>query len=214
MASEVTAMTTQRTPTLDARVDDLVRSYWREGPIPVNEDAYLRIALDDPDTRWELHDGLLVEKPGMSFQHHDVSFYLGHQLAQQLDRSQYRVRVNGGRLSRSGSTFFVPDVMVIPTAILGPEIDRPDVLETYDVPLPFVGEVWSPSTGRYDVNTKIPTYQLRGDLEIWRIQPFERSVTIWRRQPDGSYEEARFTGGMIQLHALPAVVIDLDALFG
>jgi len=212
MCHEVTTMT-QRTSTLDDSVDDLLRAYERSGPIPVGEESYVRIVLDAPDTRWELHNGLLVEKPGMSFQHHDVSFYLGHQLAQHLDRAQFRVRVNGGRLRRSGSTYLVPDVMVIPTAVLGPEMNRPDVLETYDVPLPFVAEVWSPSTGRYDVNTKLPTYRLRGDLEIWRVQPFERTVTVWRRQEDGSYEDMRFTGGKVRLHALPSVVIDLDALF-
>ncbi|MEP6871059.1 MAG: hypothetical protein ABI939_04320 [Anaerolineaceae bacterium] len=33
-------------------------------------------------------------------------------------------------------------------------------------PLPFVAEVWLPSTGEYDVDEKFPQYQRRGDLEI------------------------------------------------
>jgi hypothetical protein len=60
---------------------------------------------------------------------------------------------------------------------------------------------------------KIPTYKLRGDLEIWRVQPFERSVTVWLRQPDGDYSETVYHGGMVTLTALPGVTIDLDALF-
>lgn len=29
-------------------------------------------------------------------------------------------------------------------------------LEVYDTPLPLVVEVWSPSTGSYDVDAKVP----------------------------------------------------------
>jgi Uma2 family endonuclease len=203
----------QRAPVLDPPLDAVIRAYKREGPIPVSEETFLRLAIDDPDTRWELHDGLLVEKPGMSYRHGDVSFYLGHQLASQLDPAQFRVRVNHGRLHRPGGTFFIPDVIVIPTSILGSEVDRPDVVETYEVPLPFVAEASSLSTSRYDSDTKLPTYRTRADLEIWRLQPFERIVTAWRRRPDGEYNELTFTSGKIWLHALPHVVIDLDARF-
>ncbi len=34
----------------------------------------------------------------------------------------------------------------------------------------------------------------------------------WRRQPDGTYTETRYTGGSIQPVALPGVSIDLDWL--
>jgi hypothetical protein len=36
---------------------------------------------------------------------------------------------------------------------------------------------------------------------------------MWRRREDGSYYEQTVTGGCIELHALPGVMIDLDALF-
>jgi Uma2 family endonuclease len=48
---------------------------------------------------------------------------------------------------------------------------RGDELELYVEPLPLVVEVWSPSTGQYDVDEKLPEYQRRGDLEIWRFHP-------------------------------------------
>ena len=70
-----------------------------------------------------------------------------------------------------------------------PLLDQQDVLEVYDQPLPLVVEVWSRSTGDYDVEEKLAVYQQRGDLEIWRIHPYERTLTAWRRLPDGSYEE-------------------------
>ncbi len=74
-------------------------------------------------------------------------------------------------------------------------------------------EVWSPATGEYDINAKLPEYQRRGDLEIWRIHPYDRTLTAWRQQPDGSYVESLYTGGTVRPVALPNVAIDLDALF-
>ena len=80
-------------------------------------------------------------------------------------------------------------------------------------PLPLVVEVWSPSTGRHDVETRIPVYQQRGDLEIWRIHPYERTVTSWVRQDDGSYQETVYRNGTIQLAALSGVEIAVDDIF-
>ena len=60
---------------------------------------------------------------------------------------------------------------------------------------------------------KLPEYQRRGDLEIWRIHPYDRTLIAWRRRPDGSYAQTTFTGGVVHPVALPGVAIDLDALF-
>jgi Uma2 family endonuclease len=76
-----------------------------------------------------------------------------------------------------------------------------------------VVEIWSPSTGTYDIGEKLPDYQRRGDLEIWRIHPYERTVTAWRRQSDGTYAESVFRGRIARPVALPGVAVDLDALF-
>ena len=77
----------------------------------------------------------------------------------------------------------------------------------------MVVEVWSPSTGGYDVDAKLPEYQRRGDLEIWRLHPYERTQTVWRRRADGSCDESAYHGGTIEPLGLPGVTIDLDALF-
>ena len=74
-------------------------------------------------------------------------------------------------------------------------------------------EVWSPSTGDYDVDGKIPEYKPRGDREIWRLHPYERTLTTWVRQADGSYVETVHTGGVVRPAWLPDVAIDLAALF-
>ena len=55
----------------------------------VDEAAYERIALEDGDRLWELWDGVLVEKPGMSFEHNDALTELVRQLLPQLDRADF-----------------------------------------------------------------------------------------------------------------------------
>jgi Uma2 family endonuclease len=182
--------------------------------MPVTEETYRCLASEDPERKWELHDGELREKPDMSAEHNDAMFYLGHLLQQQLDRTQFRLRVNAGRIRRPRKTWYIPDVAVIPTEIELAQRGRPGSLEVYNEPLPLVVEIWSPSTGDYDVNTKFPDYRQRGDLEIWRLQLFERTLTVWRRQPDGSYDEEIFRGGIVRPVALPNVAIDLDLFFG
>jgi Uma2 family endonuclease len=178
----------------------------------MTEQDYVEFVLSQVEGQWELHDGVLVEKPGMSFRHGEIPMLLGHFLLSQLDRREYSVLAEL-RVRRPTATVFMPDVMVVPTAYSEDIRDRP-VLAIYSEPLPLVVEVWSPSTGNYDVDTKIPIYQQRGDLEIWRIHPYERTLTSWVRQADGSYRETVYRGGVAHLAALPGVSIDLDQLFG
>ena len=183
-----------------------------EGTLLTPEE-YEQLALAEPDRLWELHRGRLREKPGMTWDHTDVISFLNHLLQSQLDRSQFRVHDNGSRLRRSVKNYYMPDLAVIPLELAAGLRGRRDRLEVFTDPLPLVVEVWSPSTGKYDVDTKLPEYQLRGDLEIWRIHPYDRSLTSWQRRPDGSYEETVYRGGPVHPVALPGVTIDLDVLF-
>jgi len=179
----------------------------------ISGEAYERLALAEPDRKWELRDGVLREKPGMTAAHNELAVTLGYILMSQLDRIAYRVRIDAGRLQRPAATYFIPDVFVVPTGYVTPLLDQQDVLEVFDQPLPLVVEVWSRSTGDYDVEEKLTVYQQRSDLEIWRIHPYERTLTAWRRQPDGSYEQSVYRDGTISPTALPGVGIDLEALF-
>ena len=149
----------------------------------------------------------------MSADHNDLMAYLGHLLMLQLDRRQYHVRINAGRLRRPGITAFIPDVAVIPVAMERPWRGRPGTLELYPEALPLVVEIWSPSTGDYDVETKFPEYEQRHDEEIWRLHPYDRTLTVRRRQADGHYLETVYHGGLVPVMSLPGVTIDLDVLF-
>lgn len=179
----------------------------------VAADPFDLIALADPDRTWELHDGELREKPSMSVEHGDVLFLLAHLLQPQLDRRRYRMRTNHGHTRISSGTYYVPDVMVLPIAMSLPQANLPGTLERYPDPLPLVIEIWSKSTGTYDVETKLARYQERGDEEIWRFQPYKRTLIAWRRQPDGRYEATTYHGGIVPVVSLPGVALDLDAVF-
>ncbi len=102
--------------------------------------------------------------------------------------------------------------MVVPTAC-GIHLVDDLRLAIFSDPLPLVVEVWSRSTCDYDVETNIPVYMQRGDLEIWRIHPHERTVTSWVRQADGSYQETVYRSGTIRLAALPGVEVAVDDIF-
>jgi len=179
----------------------------------VSEETYRKFALGDPQGQWELHHGQLRQKPGMSVEHGDVMDTLLAFLYEQLDRNEYRIRTAHARLRRSADTYYVPDIAVIPTPVVQALLEQPGSLDAYPESLPLVVEIWSPSAGRYDINEKLPDYQQRGDLEIWYVHPYERSLTAWRRRPDSTYAESVYRGGIVRPESLTGVEIDLDAPF-
>ncbi|MCZ7577399.1 MAG: Uma2 family endonuclease [Dehalococcoidia bacterium] len=175
--------------------------------------TYEQVALEEPTAGWELVDGDLRRKPPMTMEHYDLAFELAFAIRSQVSHAEYHVRCDQSRL-RSGPSYLIPDVFVVPAALVEQFRGRNDVLEAYSEPLPFVAEVWSPSTGDYDVTTKLAAYQARGDAEVWLLNPYEPRLTAWVRQPDGSYASPVHAGGRIALSAIAGVIIDLDKLFG
>jgi Uma2 family endonuclease len=180
----------------------------------LTEAEYREFALGDPQGQWELLHGELREKPRMSVEHGGAMVSLVKQLMQQLDLGVHTLRINHARLRRSADTYYVPDIAVIPTTLEQALLARPKSLDAYAEPLPLVIEIWSPSTGDYDVTAKLPDYQRRGDQEIWYVHPYERTLKVWSRNSDGSYAESTHYGGVVRPRSLPGVAIDLDALFG
>ena len=181
----------------------------------VSAKIYEQVALEDPNRKWELDCGRLRQKPGMTADHNDVMRKVAIRLGAQLDEREFAVDMNATRLLVSTGSFYIPDVTVIPRSRVrkAREQHGRDRLEVYEEPMPLVVEVWSPSTGDYDVETKLREYKLRGDAEIWRLHPYDRTLTTWRLQPDGSYTETLYHGGTVVPIALSNVSIDLDALF-
>lgn len=179
----------------------------------MSEEAYREFALGEPDGRWELVRGHLWERPGMSVTHDHVTMDLVEELLRQLDRTQFRVSAGLARLRVSPDTYYIPDVAVIPTAMMRKLGENPRALDAYAEPVPLVVEVWSPSTGKRDIDPKLPDYQQRGDAEIWFIHPFEQTLAAWRRTPDGDYTKSVYRNGVVRPDSLPNVVIGLRDLF-
>ncbi len=181
--------------------------------MPVSEQTYLRLIQEDPDSKWELHCGRLWSKPPMTWEHVRTASVLGFRLQERLSMDEFIVIEQSGRARRSRSRYYVPDILVVPAAMAARLFSRPGALAVFPEPLPLVIEVWSPSTGNYDVRAKLPEYCRRGDKEIWLIHPYERTLTAWVRQSDGSYSETVYGGGTVSPTYPPDVTIDLDALF-
>ena len=180
--------------------------------MPVSEKTFRQVAMEDPEGHWELCNGTLRQKPEMSGEHNHLMSDLHGGMWQQLDRDRFAIRVNAGHVHLSVQGYYIPDLMVFPIDLERAQFGTHQ-LEWYEAPLTLVVEIWSPSTGTYDIETKIQEYQRRGDHEIWRLHPYERTLTTWRRQPDGSYDVATYTSGTVTPVDLRDVTVDLDALF-
>jgi Uma2 family endonuclease len=167
----------------------------------MSEQDYRAFVLSGPQGVWELHDGRLVEKPPMREDHARILSRLARQFQAQLDAADYGVHINEVRVRKPVDTIVIPDLVVVPTAFRYPDSGWP-ALPILTKPLPLVVEISIPSTGGYDVDAKIPIYQQRGDLEIWRIRPHDRTLTSWVRQADGTYAETVYQSGL----ALPAML--------
>src|SRR5262245_61372144 len=123
----------------------------------ISTKTYEQVALEDNDEKWELDHGVLRKKPPMTTEHTDIIEDLMWELTPQLDRREVSLRINSSRLQHGQGSFYVPDVIVLPRrAVERRRTEFPKRLEVYDVPALLVVEVWSPSTGDYDVMTKLP----------------------------------------------------------
>lgn len=177
----------------------------------ITEEAYQRFVFSDPDRQWELLAGQLREKPGTTWDHGCVKMELSFLLMRHLDRTEHLV-FSASRVRRPPATIFMPDLLVVPVAYGREFRNRPDTLAIFADPLPLIVEIWT-CIDHYDVDAKLPVYMQRGDLEIWRIHPYDKTLTVWRRQADGSYEETLYREGVITPVALPGVTIPLADLF-
>jgi Uma2 family endonuclease len=180
--------------------------------MPVTEETYERVAIEDVGGQWELLRGRLRRKPGMTVEHNNVQRLLAFFLQQQLPIDDVTVGTNSARTRTPKGDYLVPDLVALPRA-MSVRLKGSERLEAYGEPLPLVVEVWSPATEEYNVTDKLAGYRTRGDAEIWLIHPYEKTLVAWVRQADGSYTEARYNGGEVRPAALPGVVIQLESLF-
>jgi Uma2 family endonuclease len=178
----------------------------------VSAEEYERIALTEPERLWELHGGRLLEKPPMTMGHDLTQSRLVRELNRQLDPDDYEVQFSA-RLKVDDEHYFIPDICVVPSGLIEPDPGRRQRLNVYGAVLPLVVEIWSPSTGRYDMESKLPEYERQGHIELWRVHPIEQTLTARRRRAGGEYEETVYRSGTVRPATLPDVEILLEVLF-
>ena len=52
----------------------------------ISEEQYQQFVSGQPDGQWELHDGRLVEKPGVTWEHADIAIEFAYLLRHQIAR--------------------------------------------------------------------------------------------------------------------------------
>jgi len=182
--------------------------------MPLTAETFAALVIEDSQGRWEIDRQKVREKPPMSFGHNQTARNLARQLILQLSPDLFDVLQNSGHALLPNGDSYIPDIVVVPNALTSPFQMNPKLFEAYEHPLPFVAEIWSPSTENEDIDATIPGYRLRGDLEIWRFYPFDRTASIWRRKVGGEYQESEVRTGSIELFAIPGITIDVGQLFG
>ncbi len=64
----------------------------------VSPATYELLALEAPDSKWEMVCGELRRKPTMTTEHNEIETELAYMLRSQLDRAKYRVRADSRRV--------------------------------------------------------------------------------------------------------------------
>ena len=134
-------------------------------------DDYL--ARDDP-RRTELIDGaVVVNEPGILHQHVCGLVYqaLAAWTQSPTGRGMATLPIN---VALDAQNVVAPDVMWFDGELPLSAVNAPRVPE-------LVVEVRSPGTWRFDVGRKRDLYERHGVKELWLVDPFSRSVLVFRR---------------------------------
>jgi Uma2 family endonuclease len=174
-------------------------------------DDYYRMAeagILDEEARVELIDGEIIDMAPPGSPHAGTVNYLAEALMRAAgDRATVLVQ-NPVRLSHYSEP--QPDLALLRR--------RPDFYRERH-PLPddvlLIVEI-AASSLRYDRKTKVPLYARHGIPEMWLVDLGGRRFVRYRAPQLGSYTrvDEPGLGAALEVAALPAVVVDLQQLFG
>jgi Uma2 family endonuclease len=164
-----------------------------------------------PDrNRYEIVDGELFVTPSPITLHQRIVTNLSAQLWQHV------------RKHRLGEVFVAPlDVVFTFSTVLEPDVifvskSRRHIVGEKNLtgPPDLVVEVLSESTAKLDREIKPHQYALYGVTEFWRVDPFDRTVEIFRLK-QGEYELAARLGFDQNLTSplLPGLVLPVSSLW-
>lgn len=131
----------------------------------------------------ELIDGTAYvrEPPAPTYLHQAIVGEVFRQMANQLEGKPCRVCIapSDVRLPKSSEEDDQVDTVVQPDVFIISDLRKVDARGLCGAP-EWLAEVLSPSTARYDRVTKIPAYERAGVREVWLIDHFDRTVSIYR----------------------------------
>jgi len=138
-------------------------------------------ALPEGDTR-QLIGGRFVDSPSPSTGHQEVLLRLLRKLLQLEDRGFGKPFCSPIDLYLSETEVFQPDLLFISK-------DNVSIIkEQYIRGAPdLIMEVLSPGTAYYDLRHKKEVYQRSGVSEYWIVDPLERSIELFSKNPDQDY---------------------------
>jgi Uma2 family endonuclease len=129
--------------------------------------------LPDDGNRYEIFDGSLVVSPAPKVSHSDSTDRLGNVLRQQAPPDLRVLVVPVGVDLRGRNSYFIPDLVVVPEAVMrtaAANLDPSDVL--------LVAEVLSPSNRGTDLVLKRHDYAAVGIPRYWLVDLVERTLTV------------------------------------
>jgi Uma2 family endonuclease len=166
-----------------------------------------RVGVLDPETRFELIDGEIIEMNPINWPHAGVAEWLNNLFVERYGRWVWVSMQNPVHLS--GHSMPQPDLVL---RRRGP---RPVAHPTPgDVVL--VVEV-SDSTLAFDLDRKVPLYAKGGVTEVWVIDVNARVVDVFRQPGSNGYGfvTRRSAGGTLDVEALPdGPSVSVDEIFG
>ena len=169
------------------------------------------------DERWEVIEGVAYDmSPAPARVHADLSMALLDQLLHffrekpcRVYHAPFDVRFpNGKEPDDKVQTVVQPDILVVCDE---KKLDDKGCRGAPDL----VIEILSPSTASKDHIVKRCLYETHGVREYWIVDPINRLVTIYSRNPEGRFEAPAIHADpeKVKLGLFPELEIDLEKVF-
>ena len=169
------------------------------------------------DLRRELIDGFIKMMAAPTFVHADVVSEITTQLRIFVKKEKGRCKVVSSPVAVRFYTQGTEDADI--TTVVQPDICVVCDLSKIDKKKGILGapdmivEVFSPSTGKRDLNEKFNLYEKHGVLEYWVVYPEEQSIHAFVLS-NGEYGDGTvYSQGTIPISIFPECKLDIEEIF-
>lgn len=178
----------------------------------IEEYYFVQGQVHTGDLRHEFVDGVMLAMTRTSPEHAHLAGQVTSQFIVQLRHQPCKVFAEGLQVRiQKMNRVFSPDAVIQCGEPIYDKVDR--FGQTLVNPTVIV-EVLSPSTVRYDYETKLPSYQsVEGLRTIIYVHQKRRVVEVWVSLPSGQWEWTAHESGAFEVIGLSGVVFDVDGLY-